>query len=281
MEDGRQRREPRGPQRVLAVPEVPGRQRSDHGVEQGERGQRQDTLRGAQGAERRRLQPPHADRDRQPRQRGQAEQGGTFNILPEQGDRRTIKTGNEVQILQADRIVQHGQFQRGRVIDQPLKRRGEQEGKTRAARERGEQAGHDQSRQRIAQHEPAEIGFACHPEHATVEPPREQREHQRVGQRKEARPAQVALAWLLARKPWIVPIPGTTKMNHLEEDLGALKVELTEADVKEIEDGLAKIQVQGARTTEQLLAQIDVGAKLGTSSAGGHGLSPLPRKPTQ
>jgi len=104
---------------------------------------------------------------------------------------------------------------------------------------------------------------------------------QRVGQRKEARPAQVALAWLLARKPWIVPIPGTTKMNHLEEDLGALKVELTEADVKEIEDGLAKIQVQGARTTEQLLAQIDVGAKLGTSSAGGHGLSPLPRKPTQ
>ena len=103
----------------------------------------------------------------------------------------------------------------------------------------------------------------------------------RVGQRKEATPAQVALAWLLARKPWIVPIPGTTKMNHLEEDLGALKVELTEADVKEIEDGFAKIQVQGARTTEQLLAQSDVGAKLGTSSSGGHGLSPLPANRTQ
>ncbi len=104
---------------------------------------------------------------------------------------------------------------------------------------------------------------------------------QRVGQRKEATPAQVALAWLLARKPWIVPIPGTTKLNHLQENLGALKVQLTTADLKELEDGFAKIQVQGARTTEQLLAQSDLGAKLGTSSTGGHGLSPLPRKPTQ
>ena len=104
---------------------------------------------------------------------------------------------------------------------------------------------------------------------------------QRVGQRQEATPGQIALAWLLARKPWIVPIPGTTKLNHLEEDLGALRIALTADDIKEIEDGFAKIQVQGGRTTEQLLAQTDIGAKLGTSSVGGHGMSPLPRKPTQ
>lgn len=104
---------------------------------------------------------------------------------------------------------------------------------------------------------------------------------ERVGRRKGATPGQVALAWLLARRPWIVPIPGTTKLDHLEEDLGALKVKLAAADVEEIEDGFAKIRVQGARTTEQLLERTDVGARLGTSSAGGHGMSPLPRKPAQ
>jgi aryl-alcohol dehydrogenase-like predicted oxidoreductase len=104
---------------------------------------------------------------------------------------------------------------------------------------------------------------------------------ERVGKRKGATPGQVALAWLLAQKPWVVPIPGTTKLNHLEENLGALDVKLDAAEVKEIEDGFKQIQVQGARTTEQLLAQSDVGAKLGTSSAGGHGNSPLPRKAAQ
>jgi len=104
---------------------------------------------------------------------------------------------------------------------------------------------------------------------------------QRVGQRQEATPGQIALAWLLARKPWIVPIPGTTKLNHLEEDLGALRIALTADDIKEIEDGFAKIQVQGGRTTEQLLAQTDIGAKLGTSSVGGHGMSPLRQNPTR
>ena len=98
-----------------------------------------------------------------------------------------------------------------------------------------------------------------------------------VGQRKDATPGQVALAWLLARWPWIVPIPGTTKLNHLEEDLGALAIELTVDDVKEIDEGFATIRMQGARTTDQLLAQTDIGAKLGSSSIGGHGLSPLPR----
>jgi aryl-alcohol dehydrogenase-like predicted oxidoreductase len=101
---------------------------------------------------------------------------------------------------------------------------------------------------------------------------------QRVGRRKDATPGQVALAWLLAKKPWIVPIPGTTKLNHLEENLGALKVQLSAEDVKELDDGFASIQVQGARAPEVLLKIHDIGANLGTSSAGGHGLSPLPRQ---
>jgi aryl-alcohol dehydrogenase-like predicted oxidoreductase len=102
---------------------------------------------------------------------------------------------------------------------------------------------------------------------------------QRVGRRKDATPGQVALAWLLAKKAWIVPIPGTTKLNHLEENLAALKVQLSAEDVKEIDDGFASIQLQGARAPEALLKTHDVGANLGTSSAGGHGMSPLPLKP--
>jgi aryl-alcohol dehydrogenase-like predicted oxidoreductase len=100
----------------------------------------------------------------------------------------------------------------------------------------------------------------------------------RVGLRKGATPGQVALAWLMARKSWIVPIPGTTKLAHLEENLKADKVELTAIDVKEIEDGYAAIKVHGARTTDELRKNHDIGADLGTSSVGGHGNSPLPRK---
>ena len=100
---------------------------------------------------------------------------------------------------------------------------------------------------------------------------------ERVGKRKGATPAQVSLAWLLARKPWIVPIPGTTKLDHLDENLGALRVVLTPADVQEIEDGFARIGVQGARAPGPLLETHDVGANLGSSSAGGHGKSPLPK----
>lgn len=66
-------------------------------------------------------------------------------------------------------------------------------------------------------------------------------------QQKNATPAQVALAWLLARKPWIVPIPGTTKLERLEENLGALNVTLTANDVKELDTASAQIQIQGAR----------------------------------
>ena len=104
---------------------------------------------------------------------------------------------------------------------------------------------------------------------------------QRVGARKQATPGQVGLAWLLARKPWVVPIPGTTTRRHMEQNMDSLQVRLSAADIKEIEDGFAKIRVQGARLNEALLAEIDTGAKLGTSSKGGHGMSPLPRKPTQ
>jgi aryl-alcohol dehydrogenase-like predicted oxidoreductase len=104
---------------------------------------------------------------------------------------------------------------------------------------------------------------------------------QRVGARKQATPGQVALAWLLARKPWIVPIPGTTARGHMEQNMDALQVQLTAADIKEIDDGVARIRVQGARSNEAMLAQIDVGAKLGTSSKGGHGASPLPRNVRQ
>ena len=101
---------------------------------------------------------------------------------------------------------------------------------------------------------------------------------QRVARRKNATPAQVALAWLLARHPSIVPIPGTTKLRHFEENQGALDVSMSTEDLRELEDGLAKIQVQGARTTEQLLQMTDIGARFGTSSRGGHGVSPLPTK---
>ncbi|MGC9946488.1 MAG: aldo/keto reductase [Bryobacteraceae bacterium] len=73
-----------------------------------------------------------------------------------------------------------------------------------------------------------------------------------IGERKKATPAQIALAWLLAQKPWIVPIPGTTKLHRLDENIGALSVELTPADLGDIESAASKITVQGARYPEKL-----------------------------
>jgi aryl-alcohol dehydrogenase-like predicted oxidoreductase len=73
-----------------------------------------------------------------------------------------------------------------------------------------------------------------------------------IGQRKKATPAQIALAWLLAQKPWIVPIPGTTKLARLDENIGSLSVELTPDDLRDIDDAASKITVQGARYTETL-----------------------------
>ncbi len=73
-----------------------------------------------------------------------------------------------------------------------------------------------------------------------------------IAKRKKATPAQIALAWLLAQKPWIVPIPGTTKLHRLEENIGAASIELTTDDLREIEDAASKINVQGARYPEHL-----------------------------
>jgi len=74
----------------------------------------------------------------------------------------------------------------------------------------------------------------------------------KIAERKKATPAQIALAWLLAQKPWIVPIPGTTKLDRLEENIGAVAVELTPDDLSEIESAASKITVQGARYPEQI-----------------------------
>ncbi len=74
-----------------------------------------------------------------------------------------------------------------------------------------------------------------------------------VAERKDATPAQVALAWLLAQKPWIVPIPGTTKLHRLKENLGAVNVELTEGDVKEIDEASSSLKLEGARLPEAML----------------------------
>ena len=73
----------------------------------------------------------------------------------------------------------------------------------------------------------------------------------KVAQEKNATPAQIALAWLLAQKPWIIPIPGTTKLSRLEENLGAIDVVLTVNDLNEIEEAASKIDIQGARYPEQ------------------------------
>ena len=74
----------------------------------------------------------------------------------------------------------------------------------------------------------------------------------KLAEQKKAPPAQIALAWLLAQKPWIVPIPGTTKRARLEENIGAVSVKLTSDDLREIETAVSKITVQGARYPENL-----------------------------
>jgi aryl-alcohol dehydrogenase-like predicted oxidoreductase len=74
----------------------------------------------------------------------------------------------------------------------------------------------------------------------------------KIAKRKQATPAQIALAWLLAQKPWIVPIPGTTKLHRLDENIGAVAVELTSNDLREIDSAASKITVQGARYPEKL-----------------------------
>jgi len=73
-----------------------------------------------------------------------------------------------------------------------------------------------------------------------------------IGERKNATPAQIALAWVLVQKPWMVPIPGTTKLHRLDENIGALSVDLTPGDLRDIDEAASKITVQGARYPEKL-----------------------------
>jgi aryl-alcohol dehydrogenase-like predicted oxidoreductase len=79
----------------------------------------------------------------------------------------------------------------------------------------------------------------------------------KIAERKNATPAQIALAWLLAQKPWIVPIPGTTKLSRLGENIGAVAVELTSGDLSEIDGAASKIKVQGARYPEEVERMTD------------------------
>jgi len=73
-----------------------------------------------------------------------------------------------------------------------------------------------------------------------------------IAQKKKATPAQIALAWLLAQKPWIVPIPGTTKLNRLEENIGAVSIQLMREDLRDINSAALNIKVEGARYPERL-----------------------------
>jgi aryl-alcohol dehydrogenase-like predicted oxidoreductase len=79
----------------------------------------------------------------------------------------------------------------------------------------------------------------------------------RIAAKTQVTPAQIALAWLLAQKPWIVPIPGTTKLHRLEENIGAVAVELTSDDLREIESATSQITVHGARYSESSQRMID------------------------
>jgi aryl-alcohol dehydrogenase-like predicted oxidoreductase len=78
-----------------------------------------------------------------------------------------------------------------------------------------------------------------------------------VAKRKNATPAQIALAWLLAQKPWITPIPGTTKLHRLEENIGGANVQLTDADLKELADVMAKVPVKGERYNAQMMKTVN------------------------
>jgi aryl-alcohol dehydrogenase-like predicted oxidoreductase len=78
-----------------------------------------------------------------------------------------------------------------------------------------------------------------------------------VAQRKNATPAQIALAWVLAQKPWMVPIPGTTKVHRLEENVRAASIELTQEDMRDIESATSQITVEGARYSEAAQRMID------------------------
>jgi aryl-alcohol dehydrogenase-like predicted oxidoreductase len=101
---------------------------------------------------------------------------------------------------------------------------------------------------------------------------------QKVGNRHGATSGQIALAWLLAKKSFIVPIPGTRLIPHMQENLGGANVKLSTSDIKELETGFAAIGVVGDRAPENLKASHDIGTSLGTTSKGTNGKTPLPKK---
>ena len=82
-------------------------------------------------------------------------------------------------------------------------------------------------------------------------------ELKRFAEKKNATPAQISLAWLLAQKPFIVPIPGTRNIDHLNENLGAINVQLTPDDLREIDSAFSKIKVQGGRMNEEQMKVVD------------------------
>ncbi len=100
---------------------------------------------------------------------------------------------------------------------------------------------------------------------------------QLVGERYQASPGQIALAWQLAKKPFIVPIPGTRLIPHMQENIGAVKINLSADDIRELETGFDTIGVFGDRAPAQLKEAHDIGTSLGTSSKGTHGKTPLPK----
>jgi aryl-alcohol dehydrogenase-like predicted oxidoreductase len=79
----------------------------------------------------------------------------------------------------------------------------------------------------------------------------------RIGKERNASSAQIALAWILAQKPWIVPIPGTTRLHRLEENLGAIDITLTENDVLQINNAVSAVEIQGSRYNEELQKMVD------------------------
>jgi aryl-alcohol dehydrogenase-like predicted oxidoreductase len=79
-----------------------------------------------------------------------------------------------------------------------------------------------------------------------------------IANQRQATRAQIAIAWLLAQKPWIVPIPGTTKLHRLEENIGAVSIELAPVDLRDIDDALSKVTVQGARYPEQMQRTVGI-----------------------
>ena len=83
----------------------------------------------------------------------------------------------------------------------------------------------------------------------------------RFAEKKKATAPQIALAWLLAQKPWIVPIPGTSKIDHLNENLGAVNLQLTPADLRELETEFSKIKVHGGRMNEMQMQVVDQTSK--------------------